>query len=218
MDTAPQNFQDKIYFEIAKRSNLIIPYFKYVYLAILIVSLGFGSYFELAQGVYFQFFYDLGKNFGRVAILLLGVVVLPGILGRLGIEIRITRIITIFRRQFGILVFVLAFSHYHLVRGIPRLIGLFPLLPPYELFEYFGILALTFLFFMFLTSNNFSKKRLGPWWKRLHRFVYIVLWLLVLHTGLQRISVWSLFIFAFAALEVFSLVFDFYKKRSVSKL
>ncbi len=214
METDSQNFQEKIYFEVAKRSSLIIPYFKFLYLAILIVSLGFGSYFELTQGPYFQFFYEIGKNFGRAAILLLGFVVLPGILGRFGIEIRITRIITIFRRQLGILVFILSFSHYHLVRGLGRLTGLSPISLPWPTFEYFGFLAFILLLFMFLTSNNWSVKKLGRLWKKLHRIVYVVLWLLVLHTGLQQISVWSVYIFAFAALEISSLVFDFYKRRN----
>ncbi|MDP2632463.1 MAG: ferric reductase-like transmembrane domain-containing protein [Candidatus Curtissbacteria bacterium] len=204
-----QSWQEKIYLEVAKRSNVIIPYFKYIYFLILIVSLGLGTYFELSGGPHFQFFYDLGRHFGQAALVLLGTVVMPGILGRFGIEIKITRLITVFRRQLGILVFILAFSHYHLVRGVPRLIGLFPLFPPYQLFEYFGTISLFLLFFMFLTSNNFSVKKLGKWWKRLQRIVYVILWLLVLHTTLWRISVWSIFIFFFATLEILSWIYYF---------
>jgi len=211
-----QSWQERVYLSIAPKSNKIIPYFKYLYFAILIVSLGFGTYFELAQGPQFQTFYELGKWFGRAAITLLGIVVLPGILGRFGIEIKITRLITVFRRQLGILVFVLAFSHYHLVRGMPKIIGLFPLFS-FAVFEYFGIAALTLLFFMFLTSNNWSVKKLGKKWKILHRVVYVVLWLLVLHTALQRISIWSLWIFAFAVLEVSSLAYGFFRNSKTQK-
>jgi DMSO/TMAO reductase YedYZ heme-binding membrane subunit len=69
---------------------------------------------------------------------------------------------------------------------------------------------------MFLTSNNLSVKRLGKWWKRLHRVVYIVVWLLVLHTGLQRISVWTYFIGVFAVLEIGSLIYNYLKKKQVA--
>lgn len=213
MDSNKAGWQEKIYLEVAKRSNVIIPYFKYIYFLILIVSLGLGTYFELSDGPHFRFFYNLGRHFGQAALVLLETVVLPGILGRFGVEIRLTRLITVFRRQLGNLVFILAFSHYHLVRGVPRLIGLFPFFPPYQLFEYFGTISLFLLFFMFLTSNNFSVKKLGKWWKRLHRVVYIVLWLLVLHTGLQRISLWSIFIAVFAVLELLSLIYFYILRK-----
>ena len=162
-----------------------------------------------------QFFYTIGVYFGRTAVLLLGIVVLPGILGRLAIDIKITRIITLFRRQLGILVFVLAFCHYQLVRGISIYTGQIPL-SPRPIFEVMGTSALFLLFLLFLTSNNFSVKKLGSWWKRLHRLIYIAVWILVLHTGLQRISIWSLFIGIFAFFEIISLISDYFRRRLTS--
>ena len=160
----------------------------------------------------------LGKKFGQLSLLLLGLVVTPGILGRFGIEIKLTRIITLFRRQLGITVFLLAFTHYHFVRGLPRLQGVIPFKLPLPLFETVGMLALFILFLLFLTSNNFSKKKLGKWWKILHRFVYLAIWSLVFHTGLQRISIWTFFIFTFAVLEILSFVYSWSKtKTSVVK-
>jgi len=163
--TDNKDWQTDFYEKAAKKSLQIIPIFKYLYFAVLVISLGFGSYFELSQVPNFQTFYNLGRWFGRSALTLLGVVVLPGILGRFGIEIKLTRIITLFRRQLGILIFVLAFSHYHLVRGMPKFVGLYPLLPQ-ALFEYFGVLALTFLFFyVFDIKQLFPEKT----WQKLEK-------------------------------------------------
>ena len=206
-----KDWQTELYENVARKSPQIIPLFKYLYFAIIIYLI-FGTNSYISKGAVDQFFYTIGVFFGRTALTLLGIVVLPGILGRFDVQIKVTRIITLFRRQLGILVFVLAFSHYQLVRGISIYTGQIPLFPR-PIFEIMGTSALFLLFFMFLTSNNFSQKKLGKNWKRLHRVVYLILWLLVLHTGLQRISIWSLFIFTFAILELASLIYNYLKKK-----
>jgi len=209
------NTWSKEVFETAsKKSPKIIANFKYLWLLIIIYSV-FGTYSIVSGNSLQSFFWSKGVLFGRMALVLLGFVVLPGILGRFGIEIKLTRIITLFRRQLGITVFLLAFTHYHFVRGLPRYLGIIPFKPPFPLFETLGMAALFILFLMFLTSNNFSVKKLGKWWKRLHRFVYVVIWLLVLHTGLQRMSVWTFFIGTFAILEVTSFVWEHFKKKAI---
>ena len=214
MDLNKKDWQTEVFETAARKSPQIIPLFKYLYFAI-ILYLVIGAYSYVSKGQVDQFFYKSGAYFGWTALTLLGIVVLPGILGRLGVEIKLTRIITIFRRQLGILVFVLAFSHYQLVRGISIYTGQVPLFPR-PIFEVIGTSALFLMFFMFLTSNNFSQKKLGKNWKRLHRVVYIILWLLVLHTGLQRISIWSIFIFTFAVLEVASLAYYYLLRPKTS--
>ena len=211
MEKSGIDWQTDLYEKVAIKSPQIIPLFKYLYFAVLIFLI-LGAYSYVSKDRVDQFFYTSGVYFGRTALTLLGIVVLPGILGRFGIEIKITRIITLFRRQLGILVFVLAFSHYQLVRGISIYTGQIPLMPR-PVFEVLGTSALFLMFFMFVTSNNFSQKQLGKNWKRLHRVVYLILWLLVLHTGLQRISIWSVFILTFAILELASLIYDYLKKK-----
>lgn len=156
---------------------------------------------------------DAGVWMGRAAVSLLAIVLLPGILGRFGVQIKVTRVITFYRRQLGITTFLLAFSHGMLVRVIRRLAaGEFPLAAR-PLFELFGTLALSLLFFLFITSNDVSVKRLGPWWKRLHRLVYVIVWLVLFHTILQRVSVWSMMIGVIAVLELVSLGYDYFVKR-----
>lgn len=207
-----QDLQTKIFTWFAKNSRLFIRLFHFGYYLGLVV-LALLAYLEM-QDKYYSMVYGLGKNLGQAALLLLGVVVLPGILGRFKIEIRLTRIITLFRRQIGITVFLLALSHYLLIRFVPILIGnvKFQIISP-VLFENFGALALFILFFMFVTSNDNSRKKLGRWWTVLHRFVYVAVWLLVLHTGLQKVSVWTLGIFVVGLLEVISWVYYFLRNK-----
>src|SRR3990167_9881771 len=198
-----KDWQNIIFEAFAKRSRLVVSLFKYIYLAIIIVLLS-STYVIFSGNPLFDLVYEGGKKSGDLALLMLGIIVLPGILGRFGIEIRITRIITLFRRQLGITTFFLGFLHFSVVRGLQYLSGNIPFKPPFALFELMGSFSLFLMFFIFLTSNNWSIKKLGKFWKVLHRVVYIILWLLVLHVGLQKISVWTIYIFVFALLEIVS--------------
>jgi len=204
--------QSEIYRSLVVKSSQIIKEFKFLYGAIVGLLI-IGAYYIVGAGAIGEVFrFDIGPWLGRIALALLGIVVLPGILGRFKIEIPITRIITLFRRQLGITVFLLALTHYEFVRGIPLLSGQIPFKLPFPLFETVSFYALMIMFFMFLTSNNPSIKKLGKWWKRLHRLIYLAVWLLVLHTGLQRISIWSVLILIVTTLELLSWIIFFLKK------
>ncbi|CAN5742295.1 hypothetical protein BH11PAT2_BH11PAT2_00740 [soil metagenome] len=87
------------------------------------------------------------------------------------------------RRAIGISTFCFAFAHAYIsffglfqgFEGIPfldvrylTLLGL-------------GAVALGILFFLAATSFNIAVRLLGPWWKRLHRFVYLAGVLTLLH-------------------------------------
>lgn len=211
------NWQDKIYIAIAKKSPLLISLFWLVYLSIALVFF-LGAFVVFTNSPFYLFFYAIGKKFGQLALLGLGAIVLPGILGRFGIEIRLTRIITLFRRQIGITVFLLAFTHYHLVRAFDLYLSGAVFNLSGSLYETMGFYALMLMFFLFLTSNNFSVKHMGRWWKRLHRLVYVILWLLVLHIGLYKLNQWTLFILFFAVLEVVSLIYARFKPKQVNQV
>lgn len=71
-------------------------------------------------------------------------------------------------------------------------------------------------FWMFITANEGSVINLGVWWKRLHRLVYVVLWLTAFHVALQRISIWSILIWTVTILEVSSLVYAYIKRGRIS--
>lgn len=163
----------------------------------------------------YNYFAEKRAWFGRIALLVLLIVITPGILGRFNIQVRVSRVITLYRRRLGILVFLLAFTHFNLII-LPRVSGVEPFVFPFPLFQMMGLYALVILFFMFLTSNNFSQRRLGKWWKNLHRLIYAVVLLILIHTALQRVSIWSILAGIFFVLEISSLAFAYVLSRPFS--
>lgn len=202
-----QILQEKIFQVAAKEKAIFHRSFLVVY-AVILTMLVWGSVAIIRNSPSSSWFYGVGVWSGRAAVMMLAIVLIPGIFGRFGIQIKVTRVITFYRRQLGITTFLLSLTHGMLVRNVARFaLGQYPLsLAP--IFEFFGTLALSFLFFLFITSNDWSIGRLGPWWKRLHRLVYIIVWLILFHTILQRVSVWSMAIGVVAILEAVSLLWS----------
>ncbi|MEK9143819.1 MAG: ferric reductase-like transmembrane domain-containing protein [Patescibacteria group bacterium] len=198
----------EIIFQIAvKEKQRIWQFFLLVYITIL-TMLAWGSVIIVSDLPGLSFVYSIGVWSGRAAAGMLALVLIPGILGRFGIQIKVTRVLTFYRRQLGITTFFLSLTHGMLVRIVARFaLGQYPLSRA-PIFELFGTVALSFLFFLFITSNDWSVGRLGPWWKLLHRLVYIIVWLIFFHTILQRVSVWSMAIGVVAILEVVSLLWS----------
>jgi DMSO/TMAO reductase YedYZ heme-binding membrane subunit len=151
--------------------------------------------------------------FGRVALVILLIVITPGILGRFGIDIKVSRILTLYRRRFGILVFLLALTHYNIIT-LPRIAGIESFSFQLPLFQTLGFNALVLLLVLFVTSNDFGVKKLGGWWKRIHRLVYVILLLVLLHTALQRVSIWSVLAGIFFVLEIISFIYAYLKGGS----
>lgn len=198
-----QDFQEKFFQVAAKEKPIFYRSFLMVY-AVILTTLVVGSVAIVRNSPSSLWFYSAGVWSGRAAVTILALVLIPGILGRFGIQIKVTRVITFYRRQLGITTFLLSFTHGMLVRIVARFaLGWYPMSRA-PLFELFGTLALSFLFFLFITSNDWSVGHLGPWWKRLHRLVYIIILLILFHTILQRVSVWSVMICLIAVLEVAS--------------
>ena len=155
----------------------------------------------------------MGVWSGRAAVTILALVLIPGIFGRLRIQIKVTRVITFYRRQLGITTFLLAFTHGMLLRIVARFaLGWYPLSRA-PLYEFFGTLALSLLFLLFITSNDASVRRLGTWWKRLHRTAYIIVLFILFHTVLQRVSVWSIMMSVVATLEAISFGYVIFRKN-----
>lgn len=131
---------------------------------------------------------DLGRTMGGYALYLLWITMLPGILKRFqvqGLLLDIQIILMGVRRQLGILVFLFASAHYiwqrlflYLDQGIPSL----SMIPSFELL---GMTALFLLSFLYFTSNDFSVRKLGKHWGRIHALVYIIVWIIALHVSLM---------------------------------
>lgn len=151
--------------------------------------------------------YQIALWSGKMSIVLFCFSILPGILRRFGIRNMFLASLMSIRRQIGVTMFLLSLLHYVGLRLFPVILGGAPLMIPPPTFEFIGVLALYSLFALYVTSNDASVKKLGPWWRRLHTMTYGIVWLLFLHTAMQRTSVWSILIGVFAALEIASLVY-----------
>lgn len=206
-----QILQETIFRAAARSKTIVYRSFLIAYATILI-TLTAGSIALIGELPTASRFYGAGVWSGRAAVTMLAIVLIPGILGRFGIQIKVTRVITFYRRQLGITTFFLSLTHGMLVRIIARFaLGQYPLSRA-PIFELFGTLGLSLLFMLFVTSNDTSVKRLGSWWKRLHRLVYIIVLLVLFHTILQRVSVWSVTIGTVAIAELVSLLYTSVKR------
>ena len=149
--------------------------------------------------------YGLSKSLGVLATILFLLTLIPGIVQRL----KLTQLNTIAnplrfsRRTLGVSMFFAALSHY--LFGVVFRIIKTGKTPEPQIFFVFGFLALFLSFWLALTSNTFAKQKLGKWWKKLHSFTYLVVWLIFLHTALIEISGISILVLVFALIELYSL-------------
>ena len=184
---------DKLFsFSVRNRARIIFV-FKIFYVGqIIILYLGIRAALDKSEA--FVFFYNLAVNFGRVGIVFYILTVLPGMFRRFGFKHKYISILMIFRRYLGIFMFLSVLIHFFVIRGADMLFSkvTITLVPP--LFQQLGIIALFLLIPMFLTSNDVSVKFLGVWWKWIHKLTYIIIWFVMLHVVLQRVSLWSVLI------------------------
>ncbi len=132
----------------------------------------------------------LATNLGKYALVFYFATLIPGIFRRFKITHPLLTILTTFRRQIGVLTYLLAFAHYFLMRGALQLKTGVMFSP--KVFEVMGLTALLLLTPLFITSNDLSLKKLGKRWKKIHQLTYLALGLILLHVIMQRFSVWSI--------------------------
>jgi len=153
--------------------------------------------------------YELGKIAGNVALLLYIITLLPGIGARLGIQNKWFSLLRLYRRKIGIIMFLTAGAHVICTKLI--FIQKLSDLLPQGTFEIMGMLAIECLLLLFLTSNNFSIKKLRIWWFRIQRLTYFALFFIFLHVALIKLSVWSVLMGVTVVLQLTSF-FVAYKK------
>ncbi len=138
-----------------------------VYVAGLPIFLAFPKNFALLL--------ELGGKFGTISLLFYALTLLPGILKRLQILPVIQVTLMLFRRQFGIFMFLFAVNHsgYSMLFPTLALTGA----PPMQLStrEIFGTIAEFILFPLFITSNDLAVRKLGTWWNVIHKLTYVAL-------------------------------------------
>ena len=194
-----------------KYKSQIIAFFKLFYLLLIMVMI-VGGYAIYTQNSWYTFFYTLGVYLGRTALVFFCMSLFPGISRRFGIRSPLANSLQLIRRYLGISVFMCASTHFTLVRLMDVASGALLLAP--KPFELMGFTALTCLFLLFLTSNDYSVFHLKRWWKRLHSLVYIIAWILFGHIFLQGArDVWLFLITVTAIAETCSWLYFYYRRN-----
>lgn len=174
----------------------------------LVITILIASGMFLSGQIEFLTLYSVGRRVGQTALIVYLVTLTPGILQRLRIFLPLSAMLSLFRRHFGVLTFLLALSHSFLLVWLPQ-IERWRFAWPTG-FMLMGATALTLLFPMWLTSSDYAQRLLGKWWKRLHRVTYVALFFIFLHVSMQM-SDWRWFPLTFLALEVISWTMAWYR-------
>lgn len=174
---------------LLRKKQRVIRVFQYVWLLqclILFLSVKSALLNKISGSL---FWYDIALLCGKTALIFFMIVLTPGIFKRFNIRNRVLGLLMIFRRQFGITMFLFVLIHSLTVSLLPRLMN--GKLLQFAVFELFGLGGSLLLFFLFLTSNDFSQAKMGKWWYLLHKLVFIIMWLILIHVAIQRFSVWT---------------------------
>lgn len=153
-------------------------YFGYFFIFLSFLTLGY------------LFFPNSVKDSGEQAILVLWILLWLPIFSRV-FGITLAQAILPLRKEIGILMWMLAFVHSaRYIIGYPEYV-----LDPGFWFQDGFLTYLAFWFFslvltlpLLLTSNNWAIRKLWRNWKRIHRFVYLVLILTIVHVVLINYS------------------------------
>ncbi|MCX8178699.1 MAG: ferric reductase-like transmembrane domain-containing protein [Candidatus Aenigmarchaeota archaeon] len=133
---------------------------------------------------------------------------------------RFTTFLMAERRWIGIYTFLLALTHMLLVYNfffgwdINKLLN-----HPNKVFLFLGSLALVILMLLAITSNNYSVKKLGKKWKKLHALIYLALLLVLIHSFTIGLIYFKLDWVKVLIIAVLALIFylKFVKFRKVYK-
>lgn len=121
------------------------------------------------------------KDFGSLAFNLLLTLLFLSPLATI-VALPLLRTLMLYRGEMGLVMGYTALIHMMLY--MERLVE-FGMFPPTELplFIQVGFLALLCTIPLLITSNRFSQRTMGIWWKRLHRLVYPLVALACLHVA-----------------------------------
>jgi DMSO/TMAO reductase YedYZ heme-binding membrane subunit len=156
--------------------------------------------------------YLTGTTIGQAALICYVVTLLPGMLKRFGILPMTRTMLMMFRRQWGVTMFLLAFLHGAYTTTIAYGFGPQTPLPVLQSHHVWGLVSLWILFPLWLTSNDLSKKKLGKWWSWVHRLTYIAMWTIFGHLALIG-TTWRILLGIVIALEIGSAGTFWYTKN-----
>lgn len=126
------------------------------------------------------------------------------------------RFLLAFRRQIGVATFI--FASFHITLFFIRETGFAEGFKEIQHAQYLwaGSLAYVILFALALTSNNFSVRKLGRRWKKLHRLTYLAFFAVFIHTMMIEKANIPLFLVEMTPLALL-LIWRFYLNFASSK-
>lgn len=186
----------------------------YIFCTFMIVA---GFYFYSNQKDIFNVLFLISNKFGTIALFLFLGSLLPGIFQRFKNFPLFSASMILFRRQVGILMYFMALMHSMYISTIPAIINNSFSLENLPSNGLTGVLTLSILFPVWITSNDLSQKYMGKWWKIIQRLTYFAMISLFLHVALVEKSA-ALLTFSVFGLEITSWinVWFFNKKKSES--
>jgi DMSO/TMAO reductase YedYZ heme-binding membrane subunit len=206
-----RSWVDQLYAWVIKRRNLIVGIFK-VFFLLQTFFLFVGAWSIYKQDANWPTFYLWGRQSGEVALVFFILASIPGIVRRFGKFNKLVSILMIFRRYIGIATYMFVLIHSSFVRFVPWVAKVFSVFP-LEWFVAIGAIAHVMLFSLFITSNDWSVNKLGPWWHKIHNLIYVIVWLIFVHVVLQSFSIWTVLIGVTALAQIASF---WYAKRRIS--
>lgn len=220
----------------------LLPYQRSINRGLLIAAISLAVFWILAGiSVFFipkqtLLLMQISGKLGTISLFLFVLTLFPGIITRLHLNQRsltiIATLLTPYRRQLGILMFITALLHMSFSTTLPKIafelipVGnlsdlsfvekfqlaskAFP--PSLRLFEQVGMVAWVILLPVWLTSNDFSQKFLGRKWKSLQRLTYLALWFIFSHVAMQSQPV-AVLLLLVGLLEIYSWVLVWRRKQ-----
>lgn len=191
---------------ILKNKNSIIKCFQILEIGLALLWF-IVSYSLVGDMAAIGMLFDIGLKFGQAALMLYVLTLIPGILKRFNVLSQIRVVLHAFRRHFGIVMYIAMFIHMSWTTTLPLIsvfgydLSKFPMLATFQLV---GLAAALILLPLFVTSNDFSVKKLGPWWKRIHRLTYVAMFLIFLHVALVESPKWLVLITTTMIIWIFS--------------
>lgn len=203
-------------FLVRNKKTVAYALFTLYLLALLMIVVGF--YLFQTDLKLYVLVAKQANRVGQVSLYLFLFTLIPGILKRLKILPLFSASIVLFRRHLGILIYSFALLHSMYLSAIPMLMTQGFNYKSLSTHEVYGSLAVLILFPVWLTSNDFSQKKLGKFWKTIQRLTYIAIIFIFLHVATVNQKAMAATIIIFVLESVSWIKVWFWDKRKSSGL
>lgn len=147
------------------------------------LGIGFGFFLFNSNLELYVTLAELATKFGTISLYLFLLTLVPGILQRLNVVVLLSTSVVLFRRQIGIVMYILALLHSFYLSIIPQVMTSDLRLQNFATREIYGLIAILILFPVWITSNDVSQKKFGRFWKSIQRLTYIAMFFIYLHVA-----------------------------------